>query len=100
MLYITQLVFVHEGKEELFREFEDQVLPLMPKYGGKLLYRIRPNLESVLVDTGEQPYEIHVISFESEDGLQQYSRDDTRSKFLHLKEASVKSQLILKGSKV
>ena len=100
MIYIRQLVFVLEGKEETFKEFEDQVLPLMENYGGTLLYRIRPDRASVLVADGEHPYEIHVISFESEEGLQQYSQDPTRAKFLHLKEASVKSQLILKGSKV
>ncbi len=100
MIYITQLVFVYEGKEEIFKDFEDIVLPLMKQYGGKLLYRIRPDVESVLVAEGDQPYEIHVVSFESEEGLQEYSQDPVRSKFLHLKEASVKSQLILKGSQI
>ena len=100
MIYIIQVVFVYEGKEEIFKDFEDIVLPLMKKYGGKLLYRIRPNVDSVLVAEGDSPYEIHVISFESDEGLQEYGQDPVRTKFLHLKESSVKSQLIVKGSLV
>ena len=37
MLYVTQLVYVHAGREAMFHEFEDVVLPLLQKYRGELL---------------------------------------------------------------
>lgn len=42
MLYYTQIIFVKEGKQDVFNEFEGQVLPLLKRHKGELLYRIRP----------------------------------------------------------
>lgn len=100
MIYITQLIFVKEGKEDVFHEFEDNVLPLIERFNGKLLYRVRPNEAAYLVADGEQPYEIHFVSFESEDDLKAYMKDDGRLKFIHLKNESVQSMLLVKGEKM
>jgi hypothetical protein len=32
MVTITQFVYVKEGKEEIFQQFESLVLPLIPQY--------------------------------------------------------------------
>ncbi|MFD2520981.1 DUF1330 domain-containing protein [Emticicia soli] len=100
MIYITQLIFVKEGKEEVFHEFEDNVLPLIERFNGKLLYRVRPSEAAYILTDGEQPYEIHFVSFESEDDLKAYMRDDGRLKFIHLKNESVQSMLLVKGEKM
>ncbi|MCB0542067.1 MAG: DUF1330 domain-containing protein [Lewinellaceae bacterium] len=100
MIYITQLVFVKEGKEEIFQAFEDFAIPLMEKYGGRMLYRIRPEKDTFISCESEAPYEIHVISFETEQDLRDFMNDDSRLRFIHLKEASVKAMLLVKGEKM
>lgn len=100
MIYITQLIFVKAGKEAIFHEFEDNVLPLIEKFNGKLLYRVRPDESAYVVAEGEKPYEIHFVTFESEDDLQAYMKDDGRLKFIHLKNESVQSMLLVKGNKM
>lgn len=101
MVYITQLVFAKEGQEATFLEFENFAIPLMEQCSGKILYRIRPT-EAQFIDhgEGETPYEIHFISFASEEDLQHFLADDERLQFMHLKEASVKSMLLVKGKKM
>ena len=46
----------------------------------------------------EVPYEVHLVSFETEEGLAGYSSDDERQHFLHLKNGSVRSTLLVKGT--
>ncbi|UII19872.1 DUF1330 domain-containing protein [Fulvivirga ligni] len=101
MIYITQLIFVKPGKEEIFLEFESKVLPLLQKHGGEITYRVRPEKESFIDHTeGETPYEIHFVTFPSEADLQGYMKDDSRLKFMHLKEESVRSTLLVKGERM
>lgn len=100
MIYITQLVFIKEEKEAIFQEFESHVVPLMEKYGGKMLYRIRPQKENFLSSNNELPYEIHIITFNTEKELNAFMKDNIRLNYLHLKEASIKSILLLKGEKI
>ena len=100
MIYITQLIYVKEGQEETFLEFESHALPLMAEYTGKVIYRLRPNEDAFIDHEGETPYEIHFLSFDSEEDLQQFMKDDRRLEFVHLKDASVKSVLLVKGEKM
>lgn len=101
MIYITQLIFINQGKEDIFLTFERTAIPLMEKYGGKVIYRIRPDKSNFIDgDAKETPYEIHIISFDSEQQLQNFMQDDKRLNFIHLKNESVKSVLLVKGSKM
>ncbi len=101
MIYITQLVFVKEGKEKIFLEFESFAIPLMEKYKGKIIYRVRPSKENFIDNhQSELPYEIHFISFDSEQDLQDFMNDGERLNFIHLKEESVKTMLLIKGEKI
>ncbi len=97
MIYITALFFVKEGKELIFQEYEKKVLPILDIYKGKLICRLRPTEESTIYLEGEKPYEVHILSFESEKDFRAFSKDQRRSEFLHLKEASIKSTLLVKG---
>lgn len=98
MIYLTQLVYVHPGKEDVFHQFEDVAIPLIAKHGGELVLRLRPNAESVVSSAGEAPYEVHIVRFESEEDLARFARDDERQRFLHLKNESIRSSLLIKGS--
>ena len=100
MIYITQLVFVKNGKEAVFHKFEDFVIPLITKYNGRMMYRVRPAENSFVSALEERPYEIHIVSFDSEQDFQNFMRDDSRLNYIHLKDESVKSTVIVKGVKL
>src|SRR5262245_42611918 len=98
MIYLTQLVYVREGCEEQFHQFEDRVLPLLAKYRGELLLRLRPTAETMIGGTAEIPYEVHIVRFETEEGLARCLDDEERRLQLPLKNAAVRDTLLIKGS--
>lgn len=100
MIYITQLVYIKEGKEEAFHQFEDVAIPIISKYNGRLLLRVRPGKESVIENNIEAPYEIHLVEFDSELDFENFKHDKEREKILHLKEESIESVLLVKGTKL
>ncbi len=97
MLYVTQLVYVHAGREAMFHEFEDVVLPLLQKYRGELLLRLRPDASSKIAGSDEVPYELHLVRFTSEADLEAYTNDEVRQRVLHLRDESVRSTLVIMG---
>jgi hypothetical protein len=100
MIYITQLIYVREGQEQVFHQFEDIAIPLIPKYNGKLLLRIRPSQKDIIAHTIDRPYEVHFISFETSQDFENFMKDDDRKKFLHLKEQSITSSLLVRGEQL
>ncbi len=100
MIYITQLIFLKEGKEDAFLEFESYAIPLMEAHKGKMIYRVRPEKAAYISANEEVPYEIHFLSFESEENLSAFMKDDRRLNHIHLKEESIKSTFLVKGAKM
>jgi uncharacterized protein (DUF1330 family) len=100
MIYLTQLIYVKEGQEAIFHQFEDIAIPAISKYNGRLLIRVRPDNYSFIENNIDRPYEIHLVEFESEMDFKNFSEDGERKKFLHLKDQSVKSVLLIKGIKL
>lgn len=97
MIYITQLIFIKENREDVFHEFENRVLPLLEKFNGKLIFRLRPKEDDFISYSREKPYEIHFISFDSENDFEKFMSDGERKKYIHLKDESVESVLLVKG---
>ncbi|MBK9985141.1 MAG: DUF1330 domain-containing protein [Saprospiraceae bacterium] len=97
MIYITQLIYLKENQEQVFHQFEDIAIPIISKYNGQLLLRVRPDDTTYIEANIEKPYEIHLIQFETEDDFQQFMQDTERKKFLHLKEQSIRSAMLIKG---
>jgi uncharacterized protein (DUF1330 family) len=64
---------------EAFRAYEDQVLPLLNEYGGRLQRRLRNEAGTL---------EVHIIGFPSDMAFQKYRRDPRRTAAAHLLEAS------------
>lgn len=100
MIYLTQLIYIQPGQEAVFDEFESRAIPLIPQYNGQLLLRIRPTGETVIHSTVEQPYEIHLVSFPGDEDFYRFLQDEERKQFLHLKEESIRTTLLVKGQKV
>lgn len=97
MIYITQFIFLKEGQEDVFQQFEALAIPILYKYNGLLLLRVRPTEASFIESRIEKPYEIHLVSFDSEVDFENFKRDEERKAFLHLKEQSIKATLTIKG---
>jgi len=100
MIYITQLIYINEGQETVFHQFEDIAIPAILKYNGRLLIRVRPDKNSMIEDNIGNPYEIHLVEFDTEQDFKNFTQDEERKKFLHLKDQSVKSVLLIKGTKL
>jgi uncharacterized protein (DUF1330 family) len=97
MIYITQLIYIVPGQEKVFDQFESVAIPLIAKYNGKLLFRVRPSDNSFIEYQIDKPYEIHLVEFDSDQDFENFKRDEERKKFLHLKEQSIKSSLMIVG---
>jgi len=100
MIYFTQLVYIKEGQEQVFDEFEAIAIPAISKYNGQLLLRVRPPENSFVECNIDKPYEIHFGQFDSQQDFENFAQDNERKKFLHLKERSVKSSLLIVGKKL
>lgn len=100
MIYLTQLIYINEGQEEVFHQFEEIAIPTIAKYKGRLLLRMRPDNNAMIESNIGNPYEIHLVEFDDEQGFENFKKDEERKKFLHLKEQSVKSVLLIKGTKI
>jgi len=100
MIYITQLIYIVKGQEDVFHQFEDIAIPTILKYNGRLTLRIRPDGNSIIENTIEVPYEIHLVEFDTQEDFDNFMQDEERKKFLHLKENSIKSSIIIQGIKL
>ncbi|GAB2568005.1 hypothetical protein GCM10027190_17210 [Spirosoma areae] len=100
MIYITQLIYIKEGQEPVFHQFEDIAIPTIAKYNGKLLLRVRPTDASFIEYHTDKPYEIHLVEFDSEQDFENFKQDEERKKFLHLKERSIKASVLIRGIKL
>ncbi|MEZ4905428.1 MAG: DUF1330 domain-containing protein [Spirosomataceae bacterium] len=100
MVYITQLIYILDGQEITFHEFEKVAIPIISKYNGKLLLRYRPIKESMIEQVIETPYEIHLVEFNTDDDFANFMKDETRKQFLYLKEQSIKNVWLIKGEKL
>lgn len=98
--YLTQLIYLHAGQSAAFEQFEALVLPLLGQYNGRLLLRIRPTPTTVIEQSIEQPDEIHLLEFASSADFERYLADPQRQQFLHLKMQSIRTSLVIQGTKL
>lgn len=80
-MYITQLIYVRKGKEDIFNQFENLAIPIISNYNGKLLLRLRPTEQNVIGASIEKPYEIHLIEFNTEVDFENFMKDEERKSF-------------------
>jgi uncharacterized protein (DUF1330 family) len=100
MIYITQLIYIIEGREEIFNQFEDIAMPIISKYNGRLSFRVRPSDNSFIECHVDKPYEIHLVEFDTEQDFENFKHDEERKRFLHLKEQSIKSSILIQGTRL
>ena len=64
------------------------------------MFRIRPDDNSFIELNMDKPYEIHFVQFESEQDFEEFKHDEERTKFLYLKEQSIKAAILFQGTKL
>ena len=100
MIILTQLIYLLDGQEKVFDEFEAIAIPTILKYNGRLLLRVRPTKNNFIESHIDEPYEIHLVEFHSQFDFDNFKLDEERKKFLHLKEQSIKSSILIQGIKL
>lgn len=100
MFYITQLIYIRDGQEAVFDAFEAVAIPIISRYKGQLLLRLRPDAASIIESGMEVPYEIHLVGFETREDFEAFTTDPERKQFLHLKEQSIRSSILIEGSRL
>ena len=100
MIYITQLIYIKAGQEPVFHQFEAIAIPIIAKYNGQLLLRVRPTDSAFIEQYIDKPYEIHLVEFDSEQDFKNFQQDEERKTFLHLKEQSIKASILIQGTKL
>lgn len=100
MIFITQLIYIIEGQEKVFDEFENIAIPTISKYNGRLLFRVRPTENNYIESSIDKPYEIHLVEFETQQDFDNFKQDEERKKFLHLKEQAIKTSILIQGNKL
>jgi len=97
MIYVTQLVYLKPGQEKDFDEFEAIAIPIIARYNGKLLFRLRPEPSSFIESSIQNPYEVHLVEFASKEDFERFKTDDERKKYTHLKDQSVAKSVLIEG---
>lgn len=100
MIYITQLIYLIPGQEKIFHQFEDIAIPIISKYNGRLLLRVRPDDNSFIEHQIDKPYEIHFVEFDAEQDFENFKQDKERNEYLHLKQQSIKASILIQGTKL
>jgi hypothetical protein len=62
--------------------------------------RVRPTENNFIENHIDKPYEIHLVQFEMQQDFENFQQDDERKEFLHLKEQSIKTLILIQGTKL
>ncbi len=93
-VYFTILIYLNEGKEDVFRSYENQASSLIRKHGGRIELAIKPEEVTGGLDL---PDEIHVLSFATEGGFADYRADPESRQLAPLRAESVEKAVYLRG---
>ena len=100
MILITQLIYIINGQEKVFDEFESIAIPTILKYNGRLLLRVRPSENNFIESHIDKPYEIHLVEFATQKDFDNFLQNDERKRFLHLKDQYINESILIKGTKL
>ena len=96
-LFMTVLIYVAPGERETFAEYERRAMPVMAEHGGRAECMMRPT--AVAGDLA-LPDEVHVLSFETEDGFERYRADPRVVALAPLRERAIARAIFMRGPPV
>lgn len=68
------LLWSADGQESRLSTYEDEVLAILPEYGGSVISRVRRS-----GGTTDQPYEMQIVELPDQKSLDDYLADPRRS---------------------
>jgi uncharacterized protein (DUF1330 family) len=93
-MLLTAILWAKPGHEQLLVEYEDTVLQLIPKHGGRVLERIRAD------EPGDGPYEVQLIELPDDDALAEYMIDPARLALADQHAQAIARTEVLRGRSV
>ena len=67
------LLWVKEGQEELFEDYENKALEIALRHGGKTISRVRRS------ESSDAPYEVQILQFPNDSALKDFMEDPARN---------------------
>jgi uncharacterized protein (DUF1330 family) len=92
MIYVLVELRVKSFKN--FEKFEKKAIAIMSRYGGDLLMAFESQRDK---DSGE---EIHLLSFPSNDKLNEYLNDDELHQLQELRQSAIESTIVKTSTKI
>ena len=71
-MLLTAILWANPGQEPLLVAYEDAVLKLIPKHGGRVIERVRAD------QPGDGPYEVQTIELPDDEALAAYMTEPAR----------------------
>ena len=94
-IYVVASLWIREGDVVAFQAYECKTACIMKRYGGVIERTVRPsNLDSA----SDQPFEVHLIRFPSDEMFERYRTDAELKALSPEREAVIKKTLVLIGS--
>jgi uncharacterized protein (DUF1330 family) len=93
-MLLTAILWANPGNEHLLVEYEDAVLQLIPKHGGRVIERVRAE------QPGDGPYEVQLIELPDDDALAEYMIDPDRLALADLHTQAIARTEVLRGGSV
>lgn len=94
MVTLCVLLWAVDGREADLIAYEDQVLQLLPDHGGRVLQRVRTS--GTANGTADDPLEVHVLEFPSDDALDAYMNDPRRTALSDARERAISRTQVLR----
>ena len=95
-LTLVAALYINEGREQEFDQFETAAAQVMKRYGGGIDRRIKIALSAA----DDQPYEIHVVSFPDERSFQNYRSDPDLQALSDLRTKAIRETKLWFGSEL
>jgi uncharacterized protein (DUF1330 family) len=93
-LYLA-LIYLRPGQQDALRRYENLALPVFRRHGGRFERILSPSPAKGGADL-DAPDEIHLVRFETPDGLDAVRRDPEMVALVPLREAVVRKALLVR----
>lgn len=97
---VCVFLYAKEGRENIFLEYENAVLPILEEHEGELLLRIRPGNSSSSDSKIRTPEEIHLIGFSEEKNFRDFLSDPKRKSLEEMKKESILFSIPFTGAEI
>ena len=93
-LYLA-LIYVRPGQQEPLRRYENLALPVFRRHRGRFERILRPALINGAPVSPDAPDEVHLLRFETPEGLDALRRDPEMVALVPLREEIVRKALVI-----